>query len=140
MKLSLAMMRLGQVTARWNPSGSIYTWGTLGWIPFSLLAQRQPVDVGMRPVAGDWHVVAARGSGCAVRTARAVTVSKRFLSPRKSVPTKVREKVRRRSVLTRLEDIGVSANVSDASDTVVAARRFSSLDGPVCSQSVRGLN
>ena len=58
--------------------------------------------------------------------------------PRKSVPTKVREKVRRRSVLTRPEDIGVSANVSDASYTVVAARRFLSLDGPVCSQFCTG--
>ena len=65
-------------SARLNPSGSTHTWRTLGWIPFPLLAQRQPDDVGMRAVAGDWHVVAARGFGCAVRTARAVTVSKRF--------------------------------------------------------------
>ena len=51
-------------------------WRTLGWIPFPLPAQRQPDDVGMRP--GDWPVVAAGGLGCAVCTARAVTVSKRF--------------------------------------------------------------
>ena len=51
-------------------------WRTLGWIPFPLLVQREPDDVGMRP--GDWHVVAARGLGCAVRTTRAVTVNKRF--------------------------------------------------------------
>ena len=37
---------------------------------------RNPVDVGMLPVADDWHVVAARGLGCA--PPGAVTVRERF--------------------------------------------------------------